>query len=251
MTTSFLFERVAHVAPLGLRFWDMVAGAPVTSGLTVTATPAQVGLRRVAATVSTSGIYGFAHLPGLHELQQGEGDRAFWQTMQPASKRDFVISVFDEEGRFFPCRFPVRAPVRGLFGFTCVGARVMPAVPAGSVPLFSLPSRRVLAGTGVVRVEYRPAVQARRWAVVEARHNGKALGWGMTDAAGQCALFFPYPPPTARKPLYEQSWQIDLLAFHAMTMNSVDSPELCAILKQPPIPPRKTTLTYGQEAIAR
>src|SRR4051794_26717727 len=98
MTNTLLFERFTTVAPLGLRFWDSVTNSFVLSGLQVFAAPKGNPAQQTAATVSSHGVYGFAHLPGLRQLENGAGDAAYWATLPAAAKRDFRITLTDPEG---------------------------------------------------------------------------------------------------------------------------------------------------------
>ena len=71
------------VAPLGVRFRDVVTDTLVGDGLSVTVYPAAAPARRVTAQANRSGVYVVHHAPGLRAFEQGAGDSAFWADAAP------------------------------------------------------------------------------------------------------------------------------------------------------------------------
>lgn len=256
-----LLERMSLVAPLGLRFWDTVLDEQMMSGLTVVAAPENQPRLKVAATVSPSGIYGFAHLPGLRELENGAGDQEYWDNLTDAQRRPFVVTVADYGGRFYsftlsvtaPQPRVVTAPRDGVYHFSCDDQTFEPTALAGAIPLFSLPARPVPPGMAVIRTEVVHNDEPAVWAVVEVRQGATVLAHGLADARGQVALFFPYPPPDERVNMVVQTWELELHTYHEATLNGSDVPDLCDILKQQEIAEltKTVTLKYGQELVVR
>lgn len=247
-----MFEHISLVAPLGLRFWDLVTDALLTTGLTVVAAPQNQPGQTVTATVSPSGIYGFAHLPGLRELENGEGDKDYWERLTDAQRRPFRIKVTDSEGHFNPFTLNVTAPQRRVYAYRCADATVMPNARNGAIPLFSRPARPIPSGIAVIRAEVKPDDKPAAWAVVEVRQSTTVLGHGLVDERGQVAVIFPYPPPNIRTNLLKQSWQLELHTYYdALSSNDSKIPDLCELLKQPLIRQQTVTLQYGQELIVR
>lgn len=276
-----VIERLALVAPLGMRFWDGVTNEFVGSGLVVTAYPVGQEWRKVEATVNRAAVYGFVSLPGLRELEGGEGDAQYWANLP--FTRPFRIEVVDRERRFLPAVFTVNAPAQGAATLWC-GSPLSPLeLPSslssplagfvGGIPLFSASSRLVPAGMAVMRGQLWDGVanRAAAWALVEASPLGQRPVYGVADERGMLTLIFPTPkpqrpplfsplnspigPPPA--PLWLESWTIPLAAFYG----ALAAPELCEILAQPPatlwasqspnVELVEATLRYGEESILR
>src|SRR6188768_1007779 len=101
MATSFTrFQVGARTAPLGVRFWDPLAAVFVGDGLRVVAYPVVDPSRRVEAIANGSRVWVFHKLPGMGEVQRGEGDAAFWGN--PPATRAYVLEVDDDRGCFQP-----------------------------------------------------------------------------------------------------------------------------------------------------
>jgi hypothetical protein len=68
-----VFERAAHVTPIGLRLVDVVTGRTESDGLSVTIVPLPRG-RATTAVRTSSGAFAAHGLPGLRrfELQEAE-----------------------------------------------------------------------------------------------------------------------------------------------------------------------------------
>ncbi len=259
--TSLLFEQFSFVAPLGLRFWDPIAGSLVNSDLQVVATSPANPANPVTATVNSRGVYGFVHLPGLRQLESGSGDQDYWSHLPAAAKRDFLITVTDSTGRFQPLKLTVTAPIKGLFALTCAGSTIAADWPASTVPLFSASTRPTPAGMAVIRSEVQTAAKTpAAWAIVEALWENNVIGRGLTDARGRLALLFPYPRPALNTlvALVKQRWDIQLRMYHAPILGAATLPDLCTVLQQPlltpalaPIPTTPVTITFGQESVLK
>lgn len=263
-------ETVATVAPLGVRFRDVVTDTLVGDGLSVTVYPVASPARRVTALSNRSGVYVVHHAPGLRSFEQGAGDSAFWAGAAPPVP--FVVEVEDLERRFLSFSFVAELPFKGLYNWTSPldPAPASPPDPPRNVPLYSAPTRRAPAGMAVLRAELRdplldaPAAQA----VVEVRLEGQLLARGFADERGQLALIFPYPgpikfppvsppdsPPAAQgPPLMQQEWHITLSAAYAPQSPpsppatgaaEAAAPDLRATLAQLLTPPADLWLHYG------
>jgi hypothetical protein len=264
-------EFVTRVTPLGLRFWDAVTGAVVADGLAVTAYPPGGG-RRVSAYTTRSGVFVLQGLPGLRDLEEGEGDAAYWDFLPPG--RRFVLEVVDREGRFQPFTFTADLPARGLLTWRCEKASP-PESAAAFVPLFSTAARTVPAGTAVLRADlWDPWAQVpAAWAVLEVRAPGRPPVRGIADGRGRVAVLFPYPEPTspfpdlgsppagAAAPFTAQEWPLEVRAAYAPQDPAPAIPDLCDTLGQPPAdlwadsfqiePLTGAVLKLGQELIVR
>ncbi|MDT5267886.1 MAG: hypothetical protein QOH49_72 [Acidobacteriota bacterium] len=236
--TFRLIERVTHVAPLGLRFWDIVAGRYLSAGLSVSAFPAHQPARRVAAVVNRSGVFVVHSAPGLREFESGEGE--FRQS--PPNIVPFVVEVEDRERRYIPFALDVELPSRGVYRWPHPPGRERLA-PETAVPLYPSAVHDVPQGMAVLRTELRSTSDdgPGAWAVLEARFNGRLLGRGVADEWGRVTLIMPYPEPldytsgggsppelfAAGLPLLQQEWRLQLRASY--------TPGAAA---SPPAPPR-------------
>jgi len=258
-------ETVTLVAPLGLRFRDVVTNTFVNDGLNVTVYPEGDNARRVSAFANRAGVYVLHHAPGLHEFEQGAGDDDFWAHMPPA--KPFVVEVEDNERRFLPFSLKLTLPQRRIYRWVSpldgspVASPLGEPAPISPVPLYSAPTRTPLAGLAVLRAElWNPQTsEPAAWAVVEARTNGQLLARGIADERGRLALIFPYPPPikfavsspagspdsppVPRGPaLLAQEWPITLSAGY--TLSSPPAPQLDELAPDElfPLPDLRATL---------
>jgi hypothetical protein len=260
-------ETVTRVAPLGVRFRDVVTDTLIGDGLSVNVYPASSPARRAAALANRSGVYVVHHAPGLRAFEQGAGDSAFWA--DATTPVPFVVEVEDLERRFLPFSFVAELPFKGLYNWTSPldPAPASPPDPPRNVPLYSAPTRRVPAGMAVVRAELRdPILDApAAWAVVEARLEGQMLARGFSDERGRLALIFPHPaplkfppvsppdsPPAAQgPPLMQQEWHVTLSAAYAPQSPpsppaaEAQAPDLRATLAQLLTPPADLWLHHG------
>ena len=274
---GLILERFTRVAPLGVRFWDAVSGAVIGDGLTVEGYPAGQESRRTQAVVNHLGVYVLWHLPGMHAVEAGAGDAAYWASLPPP--RRFVIEVTDGLSRFLPFTLAADLPVKGLFPWTCdplASPVAAPPAPASTlVPLFSAPSRPVPAGMAVLRADlWDPGARSpAAWAAVGVSAAGRPPVWGIADGQGRVAVLFPYPEPPAPwvgpgsppagppRPLTQQEWPVQLTARYAPALSAAAVPDLCATLQQPPAflwadsartqPLTGAVLHFGEELIVR
>ncbi len=263
-------DRVSRTTPLGLRFWDALAGELVGDGLAISAHRDGDRGRAVGAVANTSSAWSIHGLIGLGEFERGAGDAAFWATPRP--QKNFIVEVEDAQRRFVPFSFVVPLPpaAPGFFEFASALA------PLGALPLFSSPTRLVPSGTAVVRAQLRDAATSApaAWAVLEALVDGAVVATTVADANGAAALLFAYPEVPAlgvapslspsgpvESPLDAQGWSVALRA-RWVRGRAVDAPpDLAATLAQPAAtlwastaldaPLGDVALTWGREAIVR
>jgi hypothetical protein len=275
----FVFEHLARVTPLGMRFWDQVSRATVSDGLVVTAYPVNNPARKVSAIANRSGIFVVQGLPGLREVEYGKGDTDFWEKFPPhvsPPNSAFVVEVVDERGRFQPFQFTVDVPVKGLLTWESESADSPPkAFPY--LPLYSTPARSVPSGMAVLRADLKDGATNKlaAWAVLEARLEGQPPVQGIAGKDGRIVLVFPYPEPVSgplgsppgfppsgeRKPLLEQKWAVTLQAWYSASASIPDRPDLSTVFTQQPatlyatVLPEKTltsvTLEFGKDLIVK
>jgi hypothetical protein len=265
-----VLETFTRVTPLGVRFWDPVAGA-AAEGLSVTAYRADVDRQRLTAVMNRKGVYYLQGVPGFRDLEGGAGDAAYWDSLPP--RRRFVIEVVDPAGRFVPFSFTADLPCRGVFPWQCATASP-PDPPAAFVPLFSAAARAVPAGSAAVRADlWDPAAGApAAGAVLEVRPAGQPAARGVADDQGRVVVLLPYPPPALpfpalgsplagpAVPLAQQQWPVALRAAYAPPRPAPPR-DLCATLRQPPAdlwsgssrlaPLTGATLRFGQDLVLR
>lgn len=269
MTPSItILDRLTRVAPLGLRFRDVVSGSLVDDGLNVRVYPLGRSSASVAAVANRKGVYVVHHASGLRTIEGGKGDSDYWRTM---AQKSFVIEVRDEQRRFQPFHFTEQLPQEGIYKWQ----NSMPTSPPSSppflpqslpgIPLYSSPVRGVPAGMGVIRAELWDANQDQpaAWAVMEGYLDQQLVVRGIADEEGRIALIFPYPAPRlfpASSPpaapfgsppeaatgpaLTDQEWPIQLVAKYAAVRpvlspsdpfaTTPELPDLRFTLSQPP-----------------
>ena len=258
-------DRLTQVAPLGLRFRDVVSGAFVGEGLNVRVYPLGRSTASVAAIANRKGVYVLHHAAGLRALEAGAGNREFWDHLPP--RKSFVIEVSDQQRRFQPFHFLEQLPIEGIYKWTGVAPASPPASPPAlaaaptSIPLYSSPVRSVPAGMAVLRAELWDAAQdtPAAWAVIEGYLDDQLIVRGIADEQGRIALIFPYPaprsfavssppvspvssPPAATGPaLTEQVWSIRLLAKYTAVRPVSSPPDPFEI--KPELPDLRFTLS--------
>jgi hypothetical protein len=237
-------ERTTSVAPFGVRFWDVVTGRTVSDGLTLV----NVETGR-SALPNRSGVFVAWNIAGAAE--RGAGDAGYWAS--PPGQRSLTFELGDAQERFHTMRFDASAPSRGVFGEDCGSP------PAGTVPLFSLPSRPYPPGTAAVRAELIDAITGgpAAHAVLEVSADGIATARGIADERGRVLVLLPYPeppwhgpsPPAGSRPLSAQTWRVEL-AVRYSPLSPPEPPDLCAVLAQPHAGPVvDAELAFGRELV--
>ena len=248
-------DRLTLVAPLGLRFCDLMSGTLVGDGLDVRVYPSGNPTTKVAAIANRTGVYVVHHAPGLRDLEHGDGDQIYWENLP---SRTFVIEVNDNQRRFQPFQFFASLPVRGVYKWISPVFSSPPS-PIESIPLYSSPVRSVPSGMAVVRADLWDSAgnKPASWAVMEASLDNQVIGRGIADEQGRIALIFPYPAPRAfgisslpasplssplratSLPLTEQVWPLRLRALYTpvrpisnLFENNPELPELRFTLSQ-------------------
>jgi hypothetical protein len=249
-------ERLALVAPLGLRFWDEVSGRVVGDGLLVTVYSETQPARRVPALSNRSGIYVLHQLPGVREFANGTGGQAFWDDHPP--RWTCIIEVMDSARRFQPFQLRLLLPVRGMYNRPMSTAGSPPSLTPLGIPLYSAPNRSVPTAMAVLRADLwdprggpdhtgGPAA----WAVLTAHVPGRPVVRGIADAQGRVVLIFAYPepitnvlasppsasplsPPAGGTSLREQSWSLTLEAAYTPWDPVPAVPNLDDLLAQSP-----------------
>jgi hypothetical protein len=263
-------ERFPHVAPLGVRFWDRPTARPVSEGLRLTAV--ESGRR---AFVNRTDVFVLQDLPSMREAEFAAGDEDYWAS--PPVSRTLTLELIDTLDRFHAVRFEADAPFRDVFGEDCGFALSPPDAAAQSVPLFSLPSRPVPAGTAAVRAELTDSEtgQPAAWAVLEVTAQDVGTVRGVADREGRALVLLPYPeppwhgpsPPAGSRPLSAQSWPIELAVRYSPHAASPplpgpddpEPPDLCSVLTQelatlatgesPSVPIDADELVFGRELV--
>jgi hypothetical protein len=243
MATLLELERITRVAPLGMRFWDHPTASSVSEGLRVTIV--ETGR---PAYANRSGVFVATGLPGLRDAEQGRGDAAYWAS--PPVHRAVTVELIDKFARFHDVRLAADAPFRGIFDEEC-GVPDSPPRAAPAVPLFSLPSRLVPAGTAAVRAELTDAGTGdpAAWAVLEVSAAGVGTARGIADRQGRVLVLLPYPeppwhgpsPPPGSRPLSAQIWPVAIAVRYSPDDSPPFAPEdwpvspdLCTVLTQTP-----------------
>lgn len=270
VTPVTVLERLSIVCPLGVRFRDEATGTFVTDSLSVAVYPAHQPERRSSGVPNSGSVFVFRNLPGMREVEQGNGDSDYWNKPQPQFA--FVLEVQDRAGRYLPFRLPVLLPQRRILGIELTSPLSSPlaiqnGLEEGSLPLFSSPSRNVVDGMGVLRAELQEADTGRpaAWALVEAKAGEQRLVTGMADSEGRVMLplFYPKPvitlgsPGSTNTPLTQQTWAVDFTVRYRRREPVPQIPDLVDVLTQPaataweqlsPLTSwTKATLQFGRE----
>lgn len=258
MTDIAIAERITTLTPLGIRFWDEAMRAPVQDGLRVTVTPE--GRRARTARRSASGTWWVSDLPGLLEVEQGDGTDTWWA--QPHPSVACHVHVEDPLGRYLPCEFDVDAPHRRALLEPCTppAPRLGPRL---GVPLFATAARPVPSGRAVLRALLwdQTADAPARGAIAEVRLGTAPLllGRGMSGDDGQVLVLFDWPPlrpqagPGQRDALTSQSWTLELTVRYD---GAATAPDLCTRLGQDAatvidLDPDPLVLSFGEELVVR
>ena len=253
-----VLERLTIVAPLGLRFHDAITHEVVGDGLSVRAYPVGQPNSGRALFPNRRGVYVLHDAPGLRSLINGTGNDEYWNALPP--KKNFVIEVRDDQGRFIPFQFTAALPNRGVYEWhePAIGS---PLSVATGIPLYSSPARIAPAGLAIIRADLWDPTRGTQGAeaasaVLELYDNDRFVARGIADEKGRVALVFPYPapktfapssppgsplgsPPAATGPaLTDQLWTFGVRALYGIqsppTVASPDAlPDLRALLSQP------------------
>jgi hypothetical protein len=264
-------EKITFFTPLGIRFWDRVQNRQISNSLIVTARSEENNSPVTQAFRTTSGIFAFHGLPGLHDAEYPDENFNF----DTYPTRRFFIEVIDMQQQFLPVIFRVRVPMKGIFPGNSGGSP-----PENTLPgfyLFSAPTRSVLPGLAVIRglIKERVTDSPASYAVLEIRINGKKW-YGIADKQGSVSILFPYPkfistlltsPPgeTVPLPFHRQKWNMTIVVrYEPETLtypHNGEIPELRSIFKQKQGIIWSTTelsvyqlssdLTFGHEFILR
>jgi hypothetical protein len=237
-------ERITVFTPLGIRFWDPVENIEINDNLEVKAWPENSKSQITKAIRTSSGIYSFHGLPGLHTIEY-PSTRAI---SFPFASKSFIVGVNDVLRRFLPVVFRVYLPLpyMGIFLMNVMGSP-----PGDKLPgffLFSAPTRTSSLGIAEIRGQLiekstqRPAAHA----ILEVEVNYKKW-YGIADDRGCIVILFPYPaiigtfftsPPEKRLilPLNQQKWEMTIRArYDPSTLYfppGTALPELRSILNQ-------------------
>ena len=271
--TFVVLERFSRVAPLGVRFWDVAAQAPVHAGLVVTArTPRG---RVLPMFPNSKGVYVLQDVPGLRPFETGDGSDEAWAAA-PAPQ-PYTLEARDTQDRFHTFTFEAQVPTKGILSWECITSPPLAPLPMppGYVPAYPTAGSAVPGGMAAVRADlYDPeAGGPAAWAMLEVSLDGVLLGRGIADERGCAVVVFPYPEPidttpgspmTFGVPILEQVWSLDLRAYYAPNDPVPTAPDLCLVLNQAEAdlwrvwnsptdnePFTAVDLHYGAEAIAR
>ena len=222
LLTYHPLETVARTVPLGLRCVDIATRSQVSSGLSVTALPADRRARTTVAHLTHSGVYALRDLPGLREFEFGDAPAASSPPASPAG-REFAVFVEDAEGRYLPYAMRLTLPRRSLM----------------TTFLFPAPSRPRASGLTTIRGALRDTTRALAdgspgpapFARVEAEYETTSpptVYVALADWRGEFALFLPEPNPlrppagvsvtspntSGRQTISELRWPVTLRFFY-------------------------------------
>lgn len=277
-----VIERVAHVAPAGVRLVDAATGQTVSDGISVRFVPPFPG-RPTDAFRTPSGVFGVHGVRGLRrwELRDVADDGTLEDV--PQTPLSFRVEVRDLSGLFHSFAADVMLPSDGLLAVPCGSPpHSPPGSPPGSppdeesrfLPLFSQPSRPVPPGTAAVRARllHESDRSPAAFAALEVTPKpGADPVRGIADARGEVVVLFPYPQPAGlvgsppsgtKQPLTKSTWNVGVRVFAppaASPPGAGDLPDLCTFLDQSPAtlllgssPPTELTeaqLVYGRELV--
>lgn len=216
-----VLETIVHLTPLGIRCVDLTTQIPVTRGLRITAAAIEGYGRTIVAHTTSSGVYAFHGMPGLHDFEFGMRPELLNTppVTSPPFGKEFVIVIEDVEGRYLPSGIILTAPRNEII----------------EVPLFSAPSRATVPGLAVVRgsvsdasllsADGKPRFAAHARVKAEYAFTASPNSYAtLADARGEFAVHLPFPNPlrpplgmmttspntTGRKTLGELRWPVTL-----------------------------------------
>lgn len=283
-------EHHTITSPFGVRFWDVVERAFVTTGLRIAVSEVD-SPRTLTAFANSSGVWVVnglrlrrprAEFPdeatflASDDFRWGDGRQEFWTRWStPVTSLELTVG---EQGatpgeppdgiRFVPYRFRSPAPQRGL------ARRVCGAGPVDAMPVYPAPARPAPVGMAAVRAQLaEPGATARRpaaWARLDVSINNVIVGTSYADHKGRVAVMFPWPTPidsslhsppagSGGNALLNQRWRVRLRAYYdQLPPNEI--PDLCRVLAQhevtlldvaPGVPLGERDLEYGRELVVR
>jgi hypothetical protein len=230
---AIVLDNLRIRAPLGIRFWDQVAGLLVADGLHAEAWPEDAPSRRVGAIRTPSGILAFRNLSGLryHEWPDTPGGAG-----SPAQSRAFVVEVRDARGRYVTTAHRIELPLEETALYPAEPASLADDVATG-VPMFPSAGRAPLPGVFSMRAELfdvsseAPAAHAVVVATpVEQGSNPSEPFYGVADGEGRVVVMGAYPPvevdltgspPAGAAALHDQTWAFSVSVRYAPTQAPV------------------------------
>lgn len=237
-------EQTIRYSPLGIRFWDPVTDAQITENLVVSAWPIEVPSRKTAASKTMSNNYAFFCLPGLRDL---ELSTIAPEDVSEMDRRNFIVNVHDNAGRYIDVSFDVRLPLtyQGILLSENLDS------PAKSAPkgvyMYSRISRTLPRHFAVVRGQLLDQTNGNpaQFALVKVSTEEGETWFGISDRDGQFLLSLPYPslsdgfggsPAGGQVALHHQSWNINVEVCYAPTMQEhlvgTDIPNYVSVLGQ-------------------
>jgi hypothetical protein len=185
-------ELLRIVTPLGIRFWDLTFNLPINDGLTVNLWLANSPGPILTAVPTTSGVYAFFGLPGLHAVEYPNGG------FGPPRTFTYVVTVQDQFGLYLPAVL--------VYTLDQTGAVLVNGVP-DTTPgprlayLFSAPTRQATPGVAAVSAylidqgSSPPATDTpAAWALVTIQVGNDPETWtGIADESGRALVLVPYP----------------------------------------------------------
>ena len=143
-------ERLAHVAPFGMRLSDAGTGRPIVDGITVRLVPHPDRRRwRCGRRPACSAAHGLAGLRGWERRDVTPEGAVEATAIEPV---EFRIEVRDGTGSYHPFSLRADLPSDGLVTADLHRAGASPPdATYDAIPLFSLPARAIPVSTAVVR----------------------------------------------------------------------------------------------------
>lgn len=240
-------ETLSRKTLLGIRFWDAVVGAPIIEGLLVTLSPQENSDMKRVATRSSSGIYAFNNIPGMHDYEVNQHSEFF---DSPAATKPFVLHVRDIKKRYSDAVLAIDLPLPYDGVFLIDDDRGSPAVAPKGFNLYSSTTREGGPQYGFVRGQlvHRDTGGPASFALVQVQTETGFFWYAIADKEGQFAVMMPYPmismtlggsPPSSEGTrLMERTWEVSVTIMYdphsQATLPGFDSPDYLSILNQSP-----------------
>ena len=214
--------QIAYVAPLGMKFYDMVRRS-LQMDLDVTVAPVSNPMRRTKAFINGNRVFVVNCVHGLNDLLQDAGSTTFWDDVS-GQERPYRVQVKSPSLQFIPFSFDVPLPHRGYSVPDCMEITPpieQPAYPSDVILLFPAANYRPPGHMALIQAQlYDPVNETpAAFAVVDALYEDALLARGVADRNGNCLLCFNYPDPNG-DPLDGDSendalqWAINLRALY-------------------------------------